>query len=209
MDGWNDHPDYMTCGHIHKRQHIWGTDWARYTGSILPMSFAEIDYRHGVDLVTLGAADEKPSVEFLEYNPQHKLRILPKDDETLTPAKLKVLIDKELPDRVDGKLGENFVYLVLKVQFERVNNEAIKELEDFVEKKDAVLCKIQKIIPTIDVTTISGGEKVTSIDDILNRDPLDTLKEAFAIKNNSGMTEHQEHMLRDLLASIKEESDNL
>ena len=22
LEGWNDHPDYMTCGHIHKRQHI-------------------------------------------------------------------------------------------------------------------------------------------------------------------------------------------
>ncbi|MFQ9809163.1 MAG: hypothetical protein ACLRYB_05850 [Segatella copri] len=31
LEGWNDHPDYMTCGHIHKRQHIWNTDWARYT----------------------------------------------------------------------------------------------------------------------------------------------------------------------------------
>ena len=33
LEGWNEHPDYMTCGHIHKRQHIWNTDWARYTGS--------------------------------------------------------------------------------------------------------------------------------------------------------------------------------
>ncbi len=54
LEGWNDHPDYMTCGHIHKRQHIWNTDWARYTGSILPMSFAEKDYTHGIDLITIG-----------------------------------------------------------------------------------------------------------------------------------------------------------
>ena len=43
MEGWTDHPDYLTCGHIHKRQHIWNTDWARYSGSVLPMSFAEKD----------------------------------------------------------------------------------------------------------------------------------------------------------------------
>ena len=59
LEGWNDHPDYMTCGHIHKRQHIWNTDWARYTGSILPMSFAEKDYTHGIDLIPSDVTREK------------------------------------------------------------------------------------------------------------------------------------------------------
>ena len=70
-----------------------------------------------------------------------------------------------------------------------------------------MLCKIQKIIPALDVTTVAGNQKIKSIDDILDRDPLETLKEAFVIKNNSEMNEHQEQMLKELLASIKEESD--
>ena len=207
MGTWDDHPDYLTCGHIHKRQHIWNTDWARYTGSILPMSFAEIDYRHGVDLISFGEKEKKPSIEFLEYTPQHKLRILPEDDEALTPAKMLKYAERELPDRVDGKLGDDFVYLVLKVKFEKVNNDTIKEMENLVGRKNAVLCKIQKIIPALDVTTVAGNQKIKSIDDILDRDPLETLKEAFVIKNNSEMNEHQEQMLKELLASIKEESD--
>ncbi len=207
MGTWDDHPDYLTCGHIHKRQHIWNTDWARYTGSILPMSFAEIDYRHGVDLISFGEKEKKPSIEFLEYTPQHKLRILPEDDEALTPAKMLKYTERELPDRVDGKLGDDFVYLVLKVKFEKVNNDTIKEMENLVGRKNAVLCKIQKIIPALDVTTVAGNQKIKSIDDILDRDPLETLKEAFVIKNNSEMNEHQEQMLKELLASIKEESD--
>lgn len=74
MKGWEDHPDYLTCGHIHKRQHIWGTAWARYAGSVLPMSFAEKDYAHGVDLVTFGE-NGRPCVEQLAYKPQHALRV--------------------------------------------------------------------------------------------------------------------------------------
>ena len=67
LEGWNDHPDYMTCGHIHKRQHIWNTDWARYTGSTLPMSFAEKDYTHGIDLITIGCdKGEKEEMEAKE-----------------------------------------------------------------------------------------------------------------------------------------------
>lgn len=206
MEEWNNHPDYLTCGHIHKRQHVWNTNWARYTGSILPMTFAEIDYRHGVDLITM-EADKKPIVEFLEYTPQHKLRILPENDEELTVNKLKKLVETELPDRVDGKLSDDFLYLVLKVKLDKVSNDEIGELENLVSKKNAVLCKIQKVIPALDVTTLSGNEKIHSIDDILNLDPLDTIKETFRVKNQSEMNEHQEHMLRKLIESAKETED--
>lgn len=205
MEGWQDHPDYLTCGHIHKRQHIWNTDWARYTGSILPMSFAEIHYKHGVDVVTISEY-RKPKVEFLEYTPQHKLCILPEEDEELTPKKLQKLINEKLCDRKDGKLDDDFLYLVLKVKLEKVSNDDIKDLEALISTKNAVLCKIQKIIPTLDLNTISGNQQIHSIDDILNRDPLDTLKESFAVKHNREMTEHQEKLLKQLLGSIKEES---
>ena len=207
MEGWESHPDYFTCGHIHKRQHIWNTDWARYTGSILPMSFAEKDYTHGVDLVTLNK-EHPAQVEQLVYQPQHRLRILPENDEELTVNKLKKLIDKELAGRTDGALDEHFDYVVLKVKLEKVNNDAIKELENQVNAKNAVLCKIQKIMPQLEVTTLVNGEKLASIDDILNRNPLDTLKEAFAIKYNVVMSDSQEAMLNDLLNGIKNETND-
>ncbi len=204
MEGWSDHPDYMTCGHIHKRQHIWNTDWARYTGSVLPMSFAEIDYRHGVDLIEVG---DKISVGFLEYIPQHKLCVLPENDEALSLAKIRNLVKNELADRKDGKLDDSFVYLTIKVTLDKMRNEEIRELNDLVETKNAVLCKIQKIMPALDITTITGDRKIQSVDDILNRNPLDTLKESYVIEHNTEMSEHQEQMLRDLLESIKTENE--
>lgn len=207
MQGWDEHPDYFACGHIHKRQHIWNTDWAHYSGSVLPMSFAEKDYHHGVDMVTIENGT-KPQIEFLEYEPQHKLMFLPETEEELTPKKLEKRINAELQDRTEDKLDDNFVYLVLKVTLEKVNNDAIKELEALIGTKNAVLCKIQKIIPELDIATISGSQHLQSIDDILNRDPLDTLKETFAVKNGKEMTDHQEKMLTDLLNSLTAENDN-
>lgn len=207
MDGWVDHPDYMTCGHIHKRQHVWNTDWARYTGSVLPMSFAEIDYTHGVDLITI---DEHGvfEVQQLEYVPQHKLRILPDmDDEEaskLTEKQMKKLISKELRDRgADGKLTDSFDYVVLKVKLDKVDNDYIKELEEIVNSKDAVLCKIQKIIPAIQLSTIVGNQNLTSIDEVINRDPIETLQEAFVIKHKVEMTERQCAMLKELINSFR------
>ena len=208
MEGWTDHPDYMTCGHIHKRQHIWNTDWARYSGSVLPMSFAEVDYHHGVDLVTIHS-DGNHQVAFLEYEPQHKLIILPKEDEELTPKKLMKLIDAELDDRTDGKLDDQFVYVMLKVKLEKVNNDDLAALEEKINGKNAVLSRIQRISPELDLTTISGAEQIHSVDDIINRNPLDTLKEAYAVKYKTEMSEHQEQMLKELLRSITSESDNV
>ena len=205
MEGWNDHPDYMTCGHIHKRQQVWNTDWARYTGSILPMSFAEIDYTHGVDLITVDQ-NGAFNVEQMVYKPQHKLRVLPENDEELTGKQLMKLIDKELRDRgADGKLTDSFDYVVLKVKLEKVDNDLIKGLEEKVKSKDAVLCKIQKIIPTLQLTTIVGNQQLTSIDDILDRDPLETLQEAFAIKHKGDMNERQCAMLKELISGIRNE----
>lgn len=204
MEGWTGHPDYMTCGHIHKRQHIWNTDWARYTGSVLPMSFAETDYRHGIDLIDIG---EGISTEFLEYTPQHRLCVLPEDDEGATPGEVKRLIKKSLDDRKDGKLDDSFVYLLVRVRVDKVNNDEMKKLDELVGGKNAVLCRIQKVMPAMDVATIAGDRKIHSIDDILNRNPLDTLKESFLIEHNREMGEHQEQMLREMLEAIKTENE--
>lgn len=203
MEGWTDHPDYMTCGHIHKRQHIWNTDWARYTGSVLPMSFAEVNYRHGVDVITFGSAGER-KVEFLEYVPQHKLLILPQTDVELTEAQLKKLIKTSLRDRgADGKLSDSFEYVVIRVKMEKVNNDLIKELEALVNSKDAVLCRIQKIIPSLSVNTVLGNKSLVSIEDILERDPMEALAEAFVVKHQSEMNERQSDMLKDIVTGIR------
>jgi exonuclease SbcD len=206
MDGWSNHPDYLTCGHIHKRQRIWNTDWARYSGSILPMSFAEKDYTHGVDLVTFEG--RKASVNQLVYTPQHRLRILPEGDKELSPKKLEKLIETELQDRTDGKLDEHFDYVVLKVKMDSVSNDEISSLEELVNRKNAVLCKIQKVMPQSDLPTTADNTQLQSIDDILNRDPMDTLREAFYIINKTDMNEEQESMLKELLASIKNEEND-
>lgn len=205
LEGWTDHPDYMTCGHIHKRQHIWNTDWARYTGSILPMSFAEKDYTHGIDLITIeNEKDDGKNIQtsFLEYKPQHSLRILPENEEELTFKKWEKLIHSQLSERENGELSDHFDYVMLKVKQEKLSNDDIKQLENLVNEKDAVLCKIQRIIPQLDISTFQGAEHITSIEDIINRPPLDTLKEAFAIRHNTPMNERQEQMLSDLLTKL-------
>jgi exonuclease SbcD len=169
------------------------------------MSFAEVDYKHGVDVITFDRAGKR-TVDFLEYTPQHRLRILPETDEELTEAKLKKLIKTSLQDRAaDGKLTDSFEYVVLRVKQEKVNNDLIKELEALVNSKDAVLCRIQKIIPGLSVNTVLGNKSLVSIEDILDRDPMEALAEAFVVKHQSEMNERQSGMLKDIVTSIRKE----
>ena len=95
---------------------------------------------------------------------------------------------------------------MLKVKLDKVNNDKIKELETLVETKNAVLCRIQKIISALNVATIVGNQTISTVDEILNRDPLDTLKEAFVVKKGVEMSVCQEKMLKELLESLKHEN---
>src|SRR5690606_22573384 len=46
---------YVALGHIHKAQRIGGKDHIRYSGSPLPMSFSETNYKHQVIVFDLEA----------------------------------------------------------------------------------------------------------------------------------------------------------
>ena len=57
------------------------------------------------------------------------------------------------------------------------------------------------------ITTLSGEHELHSVEDILSRDPLETLQEAFAIKHNTPMSDHQQQMLRDIINTITSQSN--
>ena len=199
-EGWADHPDYLTCGHIHKRQPIAGTSWARYSGSTLPMSFAERDYRHGVDLLLLEQG-MPPRIEFIEYEVQHPLVSLPRQGGADIDTLLKLIA--ELPDRQGNTLSDRCLYLELNLTADVVDDNTIHRMEAAVARKDAVICRECRIMPDIDVPSFNGGERFASMDDVLNRDPLDALIECFELKNGKGsLGERRTAMLRELVNSL-------
>ena len=199
---WDNHPDYLTCGHIHKRQHIWNTDWARYSGCVLPMSFAERDYHHGVDLITISQG-VKPAVEFLEYTPQHPLMTIPADGEALDLKDMKKAVI-QLPDRTGGVLDEHSIYLELRLSSRKIKPDDRKEIEKLLETKDAVLCKLTQVMPDIDVTTSTKDVEFHSIDDILKRNPLDAVDECLVAKTGHGLSEDQRKTLEDYINDTQE-----
>ena len=65
---------YVALGHIHKAQRIGGKEHIRYSGSPLPMSFSEIDYRHQVIVFELdGEIKNLKSVEIPLFVPLQRI----------------------------------------------------------------------------------------------------------------------------------------
>ena len=203
MADWDVRPDYLSCGHIHKRQSVWGTQWARYTGSVLPMSFAERDYHHGVDVVNV-MAGQSPKVDFLEYTPQHKLLSLPE-------AELKPLlktIAETMPDRGDVQSPDEAVYVELKLLSAQLKPEERKRIEDAVATKNAVLCRLQLVTPDLDLSSLSADKPLSTIDDVLHRDPMEALRESFLVKHRLPMSERQEALLARIINKVKNDDDH-
>lgn len=51
LEAFNKGFDYVALGHIHKAQKIGGNNHIRYSGSPLPMSFSELNYKHQVLMI--------------------------------------------------------------------------------------------------------------------------------------------------------------
>lgn len=111
------HPDikYVALGHIHKAQKIGGKEHIRYSGSPLPMSFSELNYKHQVIIFELNQEiSNLQSIEIplfvplqrvpLSHQPLHEvialLEQLPKKDSTpeTTPyLEVRVLLEGPEP----------------------------------------------------------------------------------------------------------------
>lgn len=124
MSTLTDRPDFLLSGHIHKRMNINDVPWAQYTGSALPMSFTEIDYVHGADLLTFEAGEEMVH-EFLEYTPSVQFV-------TYGPDAPEEVARKIRNDR--SKLSRD-LFLEVKVTLESADSEAKSMLENLVSKE--------------------------------------------------------------------------
>lgn len=60
---FDDSIDYVALGHLHKPQKV-GQDHIRYSGSPIPLSFSEINYKHQVLEVTIDPIETGNQVEF-------------------------------------------------------------------------------------------------------------------------------------------------
>lgn len=123
--------DYLALGHLHRAQNIKADFTTRYSGSPISLSFSEINYSHGVDLIEL--KDKKVSfVKQIDYtSPVELIRIPAKGAGTYQEVK-ELLVD--LGKERKEECNEQELYPFVEINMKQSENSGIilRELNKLV-----------------------------------------------------------------------------
>lgn len=161
---------YIALGHIHKAQCIGGIEHIRYSGSPIPMSFSELNYKHQVVVFDL---EEKISdLKSIEVPLLVSLLNVPS---THRPLKEVIISLRQLPDAAgDPGLAP---YLEVNVLLDGPEPALRHKIETALTGKYARLAKIDVKYPTA-TSPGNNGELITR-DQLPELQPLEVFSKVY------------------------------
>ncbi len=163
---FNNNIIYTALGHIHIHQKIAGKDNIRYSGSPLPMSFAEYNYKHVVLLLNISDATLQ-SVTPIEVPTFIQLHKLSKQAVTIDTA-LQLIAALPPKSAIEPK-----PYLEIKI-LEDVPILALnKQLNDALQDKNVILASVKKA--KVNANTNTAVAQLVELNTIKPEDILDQL----------------------------------
>ena len=135
---------YTALGHIHRRQCV---DYDRqmwYAGSVLPLSFSEKHYNHGVNCVRI-FEDGKCTVDYLQYTPLRRLRSIPERGAASTAEVMEALT--KLPDADELPNRDAWDYLEIRVREQQPEPTFLSEVTEALKSKAIYFCRIVRELP--------------------------------------------------------------
>ncbi|MBQ5404172.1 MAG: hypothetical protein IIU11_07385, partial [Bacteroidales bacterium] len=180
---------YLALGHIHKPQPVDGKKYIRYSGSPIPFSFAEKDYKHSLTVVEF-SGKEISEIRLESLPPLIPLLTVPETPQDLAGVK-KALLD--LPDDKEMYLEVNLLY-----EFVNPDNKAV--LIEILKDKKAKFCTFKN--------NYQNGEnsqnqiRTFSAEEFKNADPLKIMKEIFLSKQKTEMPDKYAEMLAQIIEEI-------
>jgi len=189
---------YTALGHLHKAQRVSGRENIRYAGSPLPMSFAEKNYKKGVNLISFGEnatprenvsiqnnlnnyskeeirdsikLDSGVTIERLNFEPPAKLISL-----TKAPASLNEILEaiELLPN---GEITQFSPYLEIKVAIEQPEPALRHTIEEALKRKSVRLTRIEAVIKQH-----KAAESKITFEQLKTISPLEIAEDVFSKK---------------------------
>ena len=131
--------NYTALGHIHKAQRLSKMEHVRYSGSPLPMSFAEKYYKHGVVKVVIDKG-QTVSIDKIEYQPLAKLISIPPKGSLEVEDMLLQLESLPILD-LDNK--DNLPFLEIKVNLREPEPMLGQRVNEALKDKAVRLTRVQ------------------------------------------------------------------
>lgn len=165
---------YVALGHIHKAQRIGGKEHIRYSGSPLPMSFSELNYKHQV--VVFELEEEISELKSIEIPLSVPLLRIP---QTAEPLHEVIGLLENLSELDDMK--EPFPYLEVRILLEEPEPALRHKIETALMGKKVRLAKIDVKYPasTQQVSEFITPEKLNELQ------PIDIFGKVYQHRYNS------------------------
>ncbi|QIK54462.1 exonuclease subunit SbcD [Dysgonomonas sp. HDW5B] len=182
---------YTALGHLHKAQRVSGREKVRYAGSPLPMSFAEKNYKQGVNLIEL-KENRLERLERIEFSSPVQLLSLPKEPKPLTEILTEIA---KLPD---GEITSTSPFLELKILITEPEPSMRHQIEDALQGKVVRLARLAPFIPK--------GEremKTITYEELKTINPLEMAEDVFKNKYGSNMPENMKRLLQSVIQEVE------
>lgn len=183
---------YVALGHIHKAQRIGGKEHIRYSGSPLPMSFSERNYKHQVIVFELES--EIISLKTIEIPVSIPLLRIPLKAAPLEEVLLQL---HQLPEKNDA---EQAPYLEIQVLLEEPEPALRHKIDSVLKYKNVKLARIQPHYPNKKATS----SEMISHELLDELKPVDIFAKSYWSKYNTEVPEHLMQLFQQTLNEVNQ-----
>lgn len=190
---------YTALGHIHKAQTVGGGEGVTaYSGSALPMSFSEKNYRHGVTWVEI--SDEGDVVtERIAIAPLRGLITIPARG-AATPAEALDAI-ASLPAREKKAADTDWPYLELRVVESEPQPELRHRLQEALADRAVRFCRVVREVPD----RKKDKEEIASLETLRQLSPAEMANRIFESQYSAPMSPALEERFNKATAAALDE----
>lgn len=169
---------YVALGHIHKAQRIGGKEHIRYSGSPLPMSFSELNYKHQIIIFELN--EEISNLRSVEIPLSVPLQVIPVKYQPLHEV---ITLLEQLPET--DNTPETNPYLEVRVLLESPEPGLRHKIETALIGKKVRLATIKKEYPK----SMDKEPEFISQEKLNELKPLDVFSNLYKAKYNTAVPE--------------------
>lgn len=183
---------YTALGHLHRAQRVSGRENVRYSGSPIPMSFAEKNNKHGVVLIEL--QEGEAHISSLVFDPPVKLLSIPREAKSLDEV-LETI--KDLPE---GDILANSPYLEIKVLITEPEPSLRYRIEEALQGKSVRLARITAVTPRQE----KRQEKMFTYEELKTLQPLEIALDVFRMKyGGEDMPDTMKQLLQTVIKEVE------
>ena len=194
--------DYVALGHLHKAQKVAKSDFIRYSGTPMPMSFSERHYKHQVCIVEFQTS-EKGTIE-TTVNPLY----IPRTNDVILLPEGDCVPLAQLCEQItvlDLSNHTHAPYLRVKLSAGDTDTTFREQIENALENKNVHFCGIERVRQTNKDHNTPVFEDLTQVE-MLN--PHTLLEQAFAAnKDLAGeeVSDELKSLLTNVIAELEEQ----